>query len=72
MGAHPNIGIDKWPQQGSELGQRAEVIFHYDTSRVLMGTIVRDDSEEPFETMIRLDSGQIVRGSECQYAPVRR
>lgn len=33
-----------------------------------MGYIVRDDREEPFETIIKLDNGRYVRGAECQYS----
>lgn len=27
-----------------------------------------DDREEPFETLIKLDDGRVVRGTECQYS----
>lgn len=40
----------------------------YDTSRYIGGTIIRDDREEPFETLIRLDDGRVIRGTECQYS----
>ena len=35
-----------------------------------MGTVIRDDREEPFETLIRLDDGRVLRGVECQYSHV--
>ena len=34
----------------------------------LYGTIVRDDLEEPFETIIKLDNGRYLRAVECQYS----
>jgi hypothetical protein len=53
--------------QGSFLGKRVAVCFNYDTSRQIEGEVVRDDAEEPFETVIRLADGRLVRASECQY-----
>lgn len=68
MGCHENIGYGKWPKQGSHLGQRCEVLFHYGSER-LTGTCIRDDAEAPWETIIRLDCGRVVRSAECQYRP---
>lgn len=70
MGNVENITADKFPQQGTFLHHRVSVCFHYDTSRQIMGTIVRDDREEPFELLIKLDDGRYVLGGECQYSPV--
>ena len=42
--------------------------FHYDTSVEIPGTVIRDDREEPFETLIKLDDGRVIRGVECQYS----
>jgi hypothetical protein len=50
------------------LGLRTKVIFHYGGPE-LMGTIVRDDFEEPWRTIIKLDDGRYILGSECQHAP---
>lgn len=75
MGCVKTIDFDKFPKQADQnykypqLGKRCEVAFHYDTSRPLFGTIVRDDIEEPFETIIKLDDGRYIRGVECQYRP---
>lgn len=33
-----------------------------------MGTVIRDDREEPYETLIQLDDGRTMRGVECQYS----
>jgi hypothetical protein len=68
MGAETNIGFDQFPKQGIFLGCRTRVCFHYE-SRELMGTIIRDDIEKPFKTIIRLDDGRVVLATECMYAP---
>lgn len=76
MGCVSTIDFDKFPKQADQnykypkLGKRCEVVFHYNTSRPLMGTIVRDDIEEPYETIIKLDDGRYIRGTECQYRPL--
>jgi hypothetical protein len=67
MGAHPNISMDRFPKQGST-GQRVKVCFDRDTSKQIGGRMVRDDMEEPWLTVIRLDDGRIVLDSECQFA----
>lgn len=77
MGCVKNISYDKFPKQSDSykpfgLGSRVEVCYNYDTSKCHYGTIVRDDTEEPFETIIRLDNGRYVRSSECQYSMVNQ
>lgn len=67
MGCHKNITIDKFPKHGEQLGNQVKVCFHYDTDNWIGGKIVRDDMEEPYLTIIRLDDGRHVLGSECQY-----
>lgn len=37
------------------------------TQASMTGTIIRDDAEEPFETLIRLDDGRVIRAVECQW-----
>ncbi len=69
MGAVKNITFDKFPKQGTYAGRETEVCFHYDTSRRLKGVIVRDDVEEPFLTIIKLEDGRHVLATECQYSP---
>lgn len=73
MGNHPLITATEFPKQGSWLGKRTRVCFHYDTSTVVGGTIVRDDvyvSEEiPCHTIIALDDGRYVLTTECQHSP---
>lgn len=68
MGCIDTITYDKFPKQKDEnykypefkVGSRVEVCYHFDTSKYHYGTIVRDDLEEPFETIIKLDNGSIV------------
>lgn len=69
MGVTPNVRFAQWPKQGPWLGKRTRVCFHYDTSRTVMGTIVRDDYEEPWVTIISLDNGRVVLATECQHSP---
>lgn len=68
MGCVKTITADAFPAQGSWAGKRARVCFHYDTSRQVYGRVVRDDREEPGRTIIRLDDGRFVEGSECQFS----
>ena len=76
MGCIDTITYDKFPKQKDEnykypefkVGSRVEVCYHYDASKCHYGTIVRDDLEEPFETIIKLDNGRYLRAVECQYS----
>jgi hypothetical protein len=69
MGNVANISAEHFPRQYEHVGKRTQVCFHYDTTRVLDGTVVRDDAEEPWITIIRLDDGRHVLASECQWRP---
>lgn len=69
MGCHANIGYGKWPEQGLHLGQRVEVVFDFGEER-LTGTVVRDDLDDPYVTIIKLDCGRHVLASECQYRTI--
>lgn len=74
MGCVKTINYDNFPKQKDDnykypsVGKRVEVCYCYDTSKKHFGTIVRDDIEDPFETIIKLDNGRYLRGVECQYA----
>lgn len=57
------------PKQGSFLNKEVKVIFNYDTTKVTHGRIVRDDTEEPFYTIILLNNGEYIMSTECQYQP---
>lgn len=70
MGVHPNVGVNKFPKQGDWLNKEAKVMFNFDSSTMLKGVIVRDDMEEPFLTLIKLEDGRVIRSTECQYSLV--
>jgi hypothetical protein len=67
MGIVANVGFDQFPKQGDWVGKRVEVCFHYDSSKTIGGTIVREDEEEPGLMIFRLDDGRHVLASECMY-----
>jgi hypothetical protein len=67
MGVHQNVGYDKFPKQGKNLGRLVKVCFNYDTSKIINGIIVRDDREDPGLTIIQLADGRYVLATECQY-----
>lgn len=68
MGCVKTINYNNFPKQKDKcIGKRVEVCYYYDTGKTHFGTIVRDDIEEPFETIIKLDNGRYLRGVECQY-----
>lgn len=68
MGCVSTITAYDFPKQSQYVNRRCMVCFHYDTSKWIMGTVIRDDREEPFETLIQLDDGRTMRGVECQYS----
>ena len=76
MGCIDTITYDKFPKQKDEnyiyprfkVGSRVKVCYHFDTSKYHYGTIVRDDLEEPFETIIKLDNDRYLRAVECQFS----
>ena len=59
MGCVSTITWTDFPKQSEYVNRRVCVCFHFDTSRTIMGTIVRDDREEPCETIIVLDDGHV-------------
>ena len=68
MGCVKTIDKYHFPKQSGHVNQRVEVCFHYNSKETTNGTIIRDDAEEPFETLIKLDNGHVLRGVECQYS----
>lgn len=68
MGVKENITADAFPRQGTFLGKTVEVMFHYNTSRAFPATVVRDDVDDPFVTILALDDGRYVLATECQYS----
>lgn len=70
MGVAENITASRFPRQGPYLGAHVKVCFHYDTSVLIGGSIVRDDAEAPWQTIIRTTTGLYLRATECQYSIV--
>jgi hypothetical protein len=67
MGNHESISHDTFPKPGRNLGKEVRVCFHYDLNNIVTGAIVRDDGEDPYITIIGLDNGRYVLGTECQF-----
>jgi hypothetical protein len=67
MATHPNIGFDKFPKQGSEIGKQVKVTFNYEFNKMIMGTVLRDDIESPHLMIIQLADGRVILSTECQY-----
>ena len=67
MGCVKRITADKFPKQGPWLGKRCDVCFHYNAKQTIGGVFVRDDREEPYVSIIRLDDGRHVLTTECQH-----
>jgi hypothetical protein len=70
VGCVDTIRHDRYPRQTGWVGQRVAVCFFYNTEHTILGKVVRDDDEDPYETVIRLDDGRFVRGTECQFRPL--
>ncbi|MGH0417526.1 hypothetical protein [Bacillus cereus] len=68
MGVHPNVGVNKFPKQGDQLNREVKVMFNFDSSTILKGIIVREDMEDPFLTLIKLEDGRVIGSAECQYS----
>lgn len=70
MGSHPNIQGGSFPKQGEYLGKKVQVLLGEDPTQY-EGTVVRDDYEEPFLTIIRLEDDRHVLSTECLYSTPR-
>lgn len=68
----------QYPKQSSSVGQEVAVRFHDDPQIERYGTIVREDVEEPFVTIIEMRflnptmPKRYTMGYECIYRPVER
>ena len=71
MGCIDTIRWNSFPAQSDRVGDEVVVCFHYDLENEVHGQVIRDDREPPMETLIMLDDGRVVRGSECQYRVIR-
>lgn len=69
MGCVENVNppAGRFPKQGDWVNGRVEVCFHYDLSKKVTGTVVRDDREAPGVCLIALDDGPVVLATECQH-----
>ena len=70
MGVKKNIDFETYPVQGNNLHKRVSVCYKYDTKNRHIGTCIRDDIQEPFETIFFLDNGRVIKASECQWHPL--
>jgi hypothetical protein len=61
------IDHEWYPKQGPHYGKRVWVTFGEKPTKKCSGTIFRSDIEAPFETIIRLDGGRLIRSAECVY-----
>lgn len=68
MGVSSLVGYDKFPEQGKFLGREVEVCFNYDTTKTLLGVVVRDDAEGEGTMIIQLEDGRYVLSTECMYS----
>ena len=64
------VSLMQYPPQGSSVGARVVVCFNYDTLETVEGVVVREDMGEPWKMIIKLDTGQYVLSTECQYSMV--
>ena len=69
MGGHPGISATQFPRQSEYVNTGALVVFHYEIEHQHTCVIVRDDIDDPWETIIRLSDGRHVLGTECQWRP---
>lgn len=67
MGMVTNITAENFPRQSDCVGSQVRVCFHFDTKKQLDGVIVRDDLEEPFVMLIKLEDDRYVLATECMY-----
>jgi len=71
MGCEKNISYDTFPKQSDWVGKLVKACFHYDTSKNIMGRIIRDDIEEPGVGIIQLFDGRVILMTECQYSNIK-
>lgn len=67
MGVVESIDCRRFPRQGDMLHRRVLVCFKYDTTSLIGGTVVREDVDEPYRTITRLDDGKFILWTEFQY-----
>ena len=65
-----HVNAEAYPKQYAEnIGSRVKVELPWDRDQHY-GTIIRDDSVEPFHTIIMLDDGRVIIASQtsCRYS----
>ncbi len=79
MGMHPNIFAGNMPRQTDHVDAEVLVAFRQNLSVQFSGTILRDDAEAPFRTIIEVDdaladaSGPFfLDATECTYTIVSK
>jgi hypothetical protein len=68
MGVVRNISLLEFPKQGTYLKRRVRVCFNYEPEFTILGTVVREDDEDPGLMIIKLDDDRYVLSTECQYS----
>jgi len=68
MGSVATITNNSFPRQGRLLLTVVKLWFHHDMSVVFYANVVRDDAEQPFITIFKLNDGRYILSTECQYA----
>lgn len=54
-------------KQGNFINRKCNIFFNYNIKNFISGKIIRDDIEEPFKTLIKLNDGTIIDSKECLY-----
>ncbi len=70
MGVSKTVGAERFPEQGSFLNREVVVMFDYKAATKQPAVCVRDDREDPFLAIFRLEDGRHVLATECQYSPL--
>jgi hypothetical protein len=61
------MSATRFPEQSGNVGRAVLVWFSHDAAQILPGTVRREDLEPPFETLLELADGRLLRGAECLY-----
>ena len=69
MGIVKGISFTEYPKQGSYVGKRVSVCYHYNPDERHEGVCIRDDATEPFRTLFQLDNGRVLDAVECMWSP---
>ena len=68
MGYCEHITATKYPKQYTEnIGRPVKLIFGYDADHEVDAVFIRDDAEEPYQTIFKTNDGHIIRSAECQW-----